>query len=139
MKKPRLMDQVRNTLCVHHYSIRTEQAYTQWIRRFICFHNKRHPKDMGKAEVEAFLTHLAVKKNVSASTQNQPLAALLFLYQKVLRIDLDWIEDVVRVKNPVRVPTVLSKTEVKQLLAALQGEHKLLAHVIYGTKIRAAA
>ncbi|MDH5408131.1 MAG: integron integrase [Gammaproteobacteria bacterium] len=136
MKQPRLMDQVRNVLRVHHYSIRTEEVYLQWIRRFIFFHNKRHPKDMGKPEVTEFLTHLAVKKNVSASTQNQALSALLFLYQKVLNIEIEWIDDVIRAKRPVRLPTVLSKHDVVRLLEAIRGEHKLLASVLYGTGMR---
>ena len=86
MSTPRLMDQVRGVLRVHHYSLRTEQSYTQWIKRFIFFHNKRHPRDLGEAEITAFLTHLAVDKHVAASTQNQALSALLFLYKKVLNI-----------------------------------------------------
>lgn len=96
MSTPRLMDQVRQCLRVHHYSLRTEQAYIQWIRRYIFFHNKRHPRDMGANEIASFLSRLAVDKHVSASTQNQALSALLFLYKKVLKIEPEWIEDVVR-------------------------------------------
>jgi site-specific recombinase XerD len=110
MTKPRLIDQVRNVLRVHHYSVRTEDDYIQWIRRFIFFHNKRHPREMGEKEIRAFLTHLAVDKHVSASTQNQALSALLFLYKKVLQVDLEWIDDVVRAKRPKRLPVVLTKT-----------------------------
>ena len=96
MSTPRLMDQVRQSLRVHHYSLRTEQAYIQWVRRNIFFHNKRHPREMGANEITSFLSHLAVDKHVSASTQNQALCALLFLYKKVLKIEPEWIEDVVR-------------------------------------------
>ena len=136
MEKPRLMDQVRDVLRVHHYSIRTEESYTQWIRRYIFFHNKRHPQEMGEKEITEFLTHLAVKKNVSASTQNQALSALLFLYKKVLNIELDWLDDVVRAKRPQRLPVVLSKADVIRLLNSITGEHKLLAYLIYGTGMR---
>lgn len=136
MEKPRLMDQVRDCLRVHHYSIRTEESYTQWIRRYIYFHNKRHPKELGEPEITSFLSHLAVKKNVSASTQNQALSALLFLYKKVLNIELDWLDDVVRAKRPQRLPVVLSKPDVMRLLNSISGEHKLLAYLIYGTGMR---
>ena len=111
MTKPRLIDQVRNVLRVHHYSVRTEDSYIQWIKRFIFFHNKRHPREMGEKEIRSFLTHLAVDKHVSASSQNQALSALLFLYKKVLQIELEWIDDVVRAKRPKRLPVVLTKSE----------------------------
>ena len=96
MNPPRLIDQVRSVIRLKHYSLRTEEAYWQWIKRFILFHGKRHPNEMGEAEVGAFLTHLAVDKNVAASTQNQALSALLFLYKEVLKTPLDWIENVQR-------------------------------------------
>jgi len=130
------MDQVRESLRVHHYSLRTEQAYVQWIRRYILFHGKRHPGEMGGLEVAAFLSHLAVDKDVSATTQNQALSAILFLYKKVLKLDLDWIEGVVRAKRPKRLPVVLSPESVKKLLDQLRGSRKLLAYLIYGSGLR---
>jgi site-specific recombinase XerD len=107
MENHRLLDQVRDALRVRHYSLRTEASYLQWIKCFILFHGKRHPRDMGEPEITAFLTHLAVAKNVAASTQNQALAAILFLYKEVLRHELGWLNNVVRAKRPVRVPEVL--------------------------------
>ena len=104
---PKLLDQVRERIRTKHFSIRTEDAYVQWVRRFILFHGKRHPKEMGAAEVEAFLTHLAVDRTVASSTQNQALAALLFLYKEVLGIQLPWLENLTRAKRPARLPTVL--------------------------------
>jgi site-specific recombinase XerD len=109
-KRPKkLLDQVRDAIRVKHYSIRTEEAYVNWIKRYILFYNKRHPQEMGVSEIEAFLTHLAVDQNVAASTQNQALSALLFLYREVLRIDLQEPIDAVRAKQPKRLPTVLTK------------------------------
>jgi len=108
---PKLLDQVRDRICVKHYSIRTETQYVQWIKRFILFHNKRHPQEMGTAEIEAFLTHLAVDGQLSASTQNQALSALLFLYKEVPAIDLPWLNNVVRTKQPQRLPVVLTRNE----------------------------
>ncbi len=136
MSKPRLLDRVRETLRVHHYSLRTEEAYIQWIKRYIFFHNKRHPEDMGEAEITAFLTHLAVDRHVTASTQNQALSALLFLYKKVLMMELAWLDDVVRAKRPSRLPVVLSKNEVMLLLNKLTGTNKLLGYLLYGTGMR---
>jgi len=136
MAEPRLIDRVRDVMRVHHYSIRTENNYIQWIKRFIFFHNKRHPKEMGAEEIKAYLTHLAVVKNVSASTQNQALSALLFLYKRVLNIEPDWIEGVVRAKRPKRLPVVLSRDEVKLLLASMTGTHSLIARLLYGTGMR---
>jgi integrase len=130
------MDQVRDTLRLHHYSLRTEQSYLQWVKRFIFFHNKRHPRDMAEAEITAFLTFLAVKKNVSASTQNQALSALLFLYKQVLNIELDWMDDITRAKRPKRLPAVLSRSDVMRVLRALNGPHKLVAYTLYGTGMR---
>lgn len=132
----RLMDQVRDVLRVHHYSLRTEQSYTHWIKRFILFHGKRHPREMGKNEIAAFLTHLAVQKDVSPSTQNQALSAILFLYKKVLNIEPDWIEGVVRAKRPKRLPVVLKRDVVMKLLNQLSGTQKLLAFLIYGSGLR---
>lgn len=135
-QKPRLIDQVRQRCRVKHYSIRTEHSYVDWIRRFILFHSKRHPSELGAPEVEAFLTHLAVNRNVAASTQNQALAALLFLYKEVLAIDLPWLDGVTRAKRPARIPVVLTPEEVHTLLSHLDGVHQLLASVQYGSGLR---
>lgn len=136
MNSPRLMDQVRDVLRVHHYSLRTEESYLQWIRRFILFHGKRHPREMGEEEIAAFLTYLAVTKDVAASTQNQALSALLFLYKKVLGMEPAWLEGVTRAKRPKRLPVVLPRETVRQLLGRLTGTHKLIAYLIYGTGMR---
>lgn len=133
---PRLLEQVRQRLRARHYSLRTEQAYVGWIRRFILAYGKRHPRDMGQREVEAFLSNLAVRGRVSASTQNQALAALLFLYREVLGQELPWMDKVVRAKKPERLPTVLGQQEVQALLAAMAGRTWLLASLIYGTGMR---
>jgi site-specific recombinase XerD len=122
---PRLLDRVRARIRVKHYSLRTETAYLGWVRRFILFHDKRHPNEMGKPEVEAFLSHLASDRNVSAATQGQALAALLFLYKEVLEIELPWLDDVVRAKKPARLPTVLMREESTALLMQVQ---ELLGH-----------
>lgn len=133
---PRLLDQVRDKIRLKHYSIRTEQAYTEWIKRFIRHFNKQHPRDMGAAQVEEFLTHLAVKGNVAAATQNQAKAALLFLYREVLEIDLPWLEGITQAKAPKRLPVVLTRNEVQLLLAQLQGIHALVCGLLYGTGMR---
>lgn len=133
---PKLLDQVRDRIRVKHYSIRTETQYIQWIRRFILFHGKRHPRDMGASEVEAFLTHLAVEGNVAAATQNQALSALLFLYREVLEMDLPWLDGVVRAKLPKRLPVVLTREEVKAVLARMEGVYRLMAALLYGTGMR---
>jgi len=112
---PKLLTQVRELIRVRHYSRRTEQAYVHWIKQFIFFHNKRHPAEMGAPEVSAFLSHLAVDRQVAASTQNQALAAILFLYRNVLKQDLPWLEDVERAKKPARLPVVLTRDEVRSL------------------------
>jgi len=119
-----------------HYSLRTEQSYTQWVRRFILFHNKRHPGNMGEKEISSFLTDLAVNRKVAASTQNQALSALLFLYKHVLDQKLDWLEDVVRAKRPRRLPVVLTQAEVGTLLDNMTGVNGLIAKLIYGTGMR---
>lgn len=134
--QPKLLDQVRCHIRTLHYSIRTEQAYVDWIRRFILFHNKRHPAGMGKSELEAFLTHLAVDRHVSASTQSQARAALLFLYQKVLKQDVEWLKDVVAAKQAQHMPTVLTIDEVRALLTRLEGEAWLIASLLYGSGLR---
>lgn len=133
---PKLLDQVRTLIRAKHYSIRTETQYVQWIRRYILFHNKRHPREMGAVEVNAFLSDLAVHGNVSSSTQNQALAALLFLYKEILEIDLPWLDNLIRAKRPSRLPTVLSRTEVQQILDRMQGIYGLLARLLYGTGMR---
>ena len=133
---PKLLEQLRNRVRFKHYSLATERQYVHWVKRFILFHNKRHPHEMGSAEVEAFLTHLAVDGHVSASTQNQALSALLFLYREVLEQDLPWMQDVVRVKRPARLPVVLTQTEVAEVLERMQGVHGLMARLLYGTGMR---
>jgi len=131
----KLLDQVRDAIRLKHYSYRTEQAYVGWIKRYILFHGVRHPAEMGASEVEAFLTHLAVKENVAASTQNQALSALLFLYREVLYQDLGPV-DALRAKRPKRLPTVLTKEETLRLIACLSGTHQLMARLIYGSGVR---
>ncbi|MGN6520952.1 MAG: integron integrase [Dokdonella sp.] len=130
------MDEVRRRIRLKHYSLRTAQAYVGWIRRFIFASVRRHPRVLGAAEVEAFLSGLATDAGVAASTQNQALSAILFLYREVLRIDLPWLKDVVRAKRPCRLPVVLSKDEVSRLLAAMDGRTWLLASLLYGTGMR---
>ncbi len=136
LNPPKLLDQVRDRLLVKHYSISTETQYLQWIKRFILFHDKRHPRDMGAAEVEAFLTHLAVAGRVAASTQNQALSALLFLYREVLGMNLPWLDGVVRAKQPQRLPVVLTRHEVTGLLDRMNGLHGVMARLLYGTGMR---
>lgn len=133
---PRLLDQVRQALRRKHYSIRTEEAYVGWIKRYILFHNKRHPKEMGVVEVEAYLTHLAVDGQVAASTQNQALHALLFLYAAVLHQPLDAVIQAARAKRPERLPTVLNRADVRRLLDELNGIHRLQAQLLYGSGLR---
>lgn len=134
--KPRLLDQVRQQIRLRNYSIRTEAVYAEWVKRYIRFHRYRHPAEMGAPEVEAFLTHLAVNRNVAGSTQNQALAALLFLYKEVLKIDLPWLEGVVRAKKPKHLPVVLTREEVARVLAELSGVHWLVANLLYGSGLR---
>ena len=134
--KSPFLDSVRGLIRVKHLSYRTEEAYLGWISRYILFHDKQHPKDMGATEVQAFLTHLAVEGNVAASTQNQAFAALLFLYHQVLQTSLGKIEDVVRAKLPKRLPDVLTKDEVIRVLAYLRGDEWLVANLLYGAGLR---
>lgn len=136
MSPPKLIDQVRNVIRLKHYSLRTEEAYWHWIKRFILFHNKRHPNDMGEAEISSFLSHLAVDKRVAASTQNQALSALLFLYKEVLKKPLDWIEGVQRAKRPSRLPVVFTREEVQLILRNLDGTRWLMASLLYGSGLR---
>lgn len=134
--KPKLLDQVRENIRLKYYSIRTEQAYLDWIRRYILFHGKQHPAEMDAAAVEAFLTHLAVERNVAASTQNQALSALLFLYKDVLGQNLGWLDNMERAKKPARLPVVLTKTEVQSVLSRLDGSNWLMATLLYGAGMR---
>ncbi|NKF21935.1 integron integrase [Solimonas marina] len=128
---------MRQSIRARHYSLRTEQTYLHWIKRFIVFHGKRHPREMGAAEVEAFLSHLATDLNVAANTQNLALSALVFLYKNVLEADLPWLSDVTRAKKPQRLPTVLSRDEVKALLDALPDDvPSLVVRLLYGTGMR---
>jgi integron integrase len=127
---------VRDAIRARHYSYRTEEAYAGWIRRFILFHGKRHPAEMGKPEIERFLTALAVDRKVAASTQNQALASILFLYKDVLGRETGWLEDVVRAKRPERLPVVLTRPEVESLLAALDGVSWIMAMLLYGSGLR---
>jgi integron integrase len=136
MSEPKLLDQLRFTLRRRHYSIRTEQAYLGWIRKFILFHKKRHPRHLSEADVGAFLSHLAVDRNVAASTQNQALSALLFLYREVLGQPLESIERVERAKKPERLPVVFTPEEVQAILLQLDGVLWLITSLLYGTGMR---
>lgn len=136
IKPPKLLDQVRDKLRVKHYSIRTEQTYVDWIKRYIFFHGKRHPKDMGASDIEAFLTHLAVVGKVAASTQNLAKSALLFLYREVLEIKLPWLDNITQAKAPKRLPVVLTVGEVQAVLSRLSGTHLLIASLLYGGGMR---
>ena len=133
---PRLLDRVRAAIRARHYSRRTEKAYVAWIRRFILFHQKRHPAEMGGAEVTQFLSALVVDKNVAASTQNQALSAILFLYRDVLEQDLPWLDDIVRSKRAVRLPVVLTREEVHAVLQRMSGVPRLMAILLYGAGLR---
>ncbi len=133
---PKLLDQVRARCRRLNYSVRTERAYVGWIRRFVLTNGMRHPCELGAHEVETFLTDLAVRVNVAASTQNQALSALLFLYREVLGLDLPWMEGVTRAKRPQRLPVVLSRAEVERLLTMIDGEVWLMAALLYGTGMR---
>jgi len=134
--KIKLLDRVRQAIRLKNYSYSTEKSYVYWSRRYILFHDKRHPKTMGEQEIEKFLSYLAVERNISASTQNQALCALLFLYQDVLGINLDFPINSVRAKRPKRLPVVITKTEVQSLLGAMSGKHKIMARLLYGGGLR---
>lgn len=133
---PKLLDRVRDVIRRKHFSFRTEQIYTDWIRRFILFHGKRHPSEMAETEVTQFLTHLAREGKVAASTQNQALSALLFLYKEVLKQEIGWLDQVERAKRPARLPVVLTKDEVHRLFQHLHGPHRLMAGLLYGSGLR---
>lgn len=133
---PRLLDRLRAAIRIRHYSLRTEEVYVGWVRRFILFHGKRHPGGMGASEVEAFLSHLATKKGVSAATQNQAKAAILFLYKHVLEMELPWLNEVVQAKPGRRLPVVLTPGEVRRLLDQMEGTTRLIGRLLYGTGLR---
>jgi len=131
----KLLDQMRDALRTQHYSYRTENTYVEWVKRFVLFHNKRHPRDMGIPQVEAFITHLATERKVAASTQNQALSAILFVYREVLGLPLDNVT-AVRPQKPERLPTVLTKNEAMRVINALIGVHQLMAKILYGSGLR---
>lgn len=134
--KPKLLEQVRAVIRRRHYSLRTEETYLDWVRRFILFSGKRHPRDMGAPEITAFLTHLAVVGQVAASTQNQALSALLFLYGQVLEFELPRLEGIAPARRPQRLPAVLTKEEAKAVLAHLPGDYRLMGLLLYGAGLR---
>jgi len=134
--QPKLLDQVRNLIRARHYSIRTEDTYIGWIKRFIFFHGKRHPKDMGEKEIEEFLTDLAVSKNVAASTQNQAFNALLFLYREVLGMNFGALENVSRAKKPRKLPVVFTREEIRAILDQLESDKWLMGQLLYGSGLR---
>ena len=134
--KPKLLDQVRNKLRLKHYSIRTERSYVDWIRRYILYHDKKHPKDLGESHIRRFLTDLAVDKKVASSTQNQALCAIVFLYRDVLEIQLGDFGDVLWAKRPAKLPVVFTPKEVKQILTQLDGVHWLMGQILYGAGLR---
>jgi integron integrase len=135
-ERPKLLDRVRDEIRRLHYSSRTERAYVSWIRQYILYHGKRHPDTMGEAEITGFLTHLAARRNVSASTQNQALSALLFLYRRILGKEIGWLADVERAQRPARLPVVLTVAEVRALLSKMTGPTWLMASLLYGSGLR---
>src|SRR5215510_4759674 len=134
--KPRLLDEVRDVARMRHFSLRTEHAYVTWIKRYILFHQKRHPREMGEAEIRSFISHLAVEGGVSASTQTVALSALLFLYRDVLKQDLPYVNKIERAQKPRRLPLVFTRDETKRILASLEGTHWLIAGLLYGSGLR---
>ena len=136
MNKPKLLEQVRSVARLRHLSLRTEEAYSVWIRRFILFHHKRHPSEMGADQIRRFLSHLAVTGRVSASTQNQALCALLFLYRDVLQVELPYVDGIERAKRPAHLPVVFTRQEVSRLLAQLTGTYSRIASLLYGSGLR---
>lgn len=135
-QQPKLLDRVRIAIRTRHYSLRTEEAYVGWIRRYIFFHNKRHPLEMGEPEINSFLSHLAVKDQVSASTQNQALCALVFLYRHVLEKPFPTLDKLIRAKRPVRLPVVMTRAEVKRVLQRLDGVNRVMGMLLYGSGMR---
>ena len=135
-RSPKLLEQVSHAIRARHYSRRTEDSYRRWIKRFILFHSKRHPLEMGEKEVTRFLSYLATERHVSASTQNQALSAILFLYREVLKRDLDWLDGIVRAKKPRRLPVVMTQKEVQDVLDRMRGVPLLMASLLYGAGLR---
>jgi integron integrase len=135
-KPPRLLDQVRQSARLKHFSPKTEKAYLYYIREFIVFHDKRHPLEMGASEIREYLSHLAIDKNVAASTQNVALSALLFLYKQVLSVDLPYIDKIERARRPERLPVVFTRSEVSAILTSMGGVHQLMASLLYGSGLR---
>ena len=135
-QQPKLLDRLRETLRTRHYSRRTEQTYSHWVKRFVYFHKMRHPEEMAEPEINTFLTHLAVKERVSSSTQNQALSALLFLYRHVLNREIGELRDVIRARKPKRLPVVLTKDEVKTVIGNLKGDKWIMANLMYGAGLR---
>ena len=134
--KPKLLDQVRDVIRRKHFSLRTERIYCDWIRRYILYHQKRHPLEMGEAEITDFLTHLARDAQVAASTQNQALSSILFLYREVFQQRIGWLDAVERAKRPVRLPVVLTPDEARRVFLNLHGRHRLMAGLLYGSGLR---
>ena len=132
----RLMDEARDVFRLHNYSYRTEVTYLKWMKRFIAYHGNRHPRELGPNEIRAFLTNLAVERRVSASTQNQALSSILFLYKKVLKVDLPFLDDIVRAKRPKRAPIVMSRAEAAKVLGCMEGRYWLMASLLYGSGLR---
>ena len=132
----KLEELVRDDIRVRHYSYRTGVTYWKWIKGFILFYDKKHPSEMGEDEIQKFLSYLATERRISASSQNQALSALLFLYKNILKIELPWMDDIVRAKRPVRVPVVLTRTEVASVLKCLNGQYWLIANILYGSGLR---
>jgi integron integrase len=132
----KLLEQVRDQIRLRHYSRRTEETYVRWVREYILFHQKRHPREMGQKEIGEFLTSLVRQRNVAASTQNQALSALIFLYREVLQVEMDWIEDFVRAKKPERLPAVFTRSEAREILSHLTGSKWLMAALMYGSGLR---
>jgi integron integrase len=135
-KPPRLLERVRRAIRARHYSPRTEQCYVSWVRRYVLFHGKTHPSELGPEAVAKYLSYLATDRRVSASTQNQALSALLFLYREVLGVEMDWVEDIAPAKRPLRLPAVLSRDEVRALLGRMRGVSLLMASIMYGSGLR---
>ena len=131
ISKPRLLDQVRHVIRCKHHSIRTEQTYLEWIKRFIYFNDRKHPKDLGTGHISAFLTHLAVQRKVAASTQNQALCALVFLYKEVIKKDVGQLDDLIRAKRPSKLPVVFTHKEVRAILIQLDGQRWLMGQLLY--------
>ena len=136
MAQSRLLNELTDAIRTRHYSIRTEQAYVKWVKNFVLFHNKKHPAEMGENEISEYLTFLAVKRKVAASTQNQALSAILFLFKQVLKRDISWLDDVIKAKKPKKLPLVFSKDEAKKVLLQLEGTKWIMASALYGSGLR---